>query len=108
LGALFVEHIFSTRPPFLKCSTPQSLTIVVEEPVFSRYLSEKWLRLCAPGRGLPLGNVTSQLFANVYLNELDQFVKHQLAFISWHVGALLGVENRTKDFTLQQSLNALG
>ena len=29
-------------------------------------------------RGLPLGNVTSQLFANIYLNELDQFAKHQL------------------------------
>lgn len=31
-----------------------------------------------PGCGLPLGNVTSQLFANIYLNELDQFVKHKL------------------------------
>lgn len=30
------------------------------------------------GKGLPLGNVTSQLFANIYLNELDQFVKHKL------------------------------
>lgn len=30
------------------------------------------------GKALPLGNVTSQLFANVYLNELDQFVKHVL------------------------------
>lgn len=30
------------------------------------------------GKGLPLGNVTSQLFANIYLNELDQFVKHSL------------------------------
>lgn len=29
-------------------------------------------------KGLPLGNVTSQLFANIYLNELDQFVKHRL------------------------------
>ena len=28
--------------------------------------------------GLPLGNLTSQLFANIYLNELDQFVKHEL------------------------------
>jgi len=28
--------------------------------------------------GIPLGNLTSQLFANIYLNELDQFVKHQL------------------------------
>jgi len=31
-----------------------------------------------PNKGLPLGNVTSQLFANVYLNELDQFMKHKL------------------------------
>jgi len=30
------------------------------------------------GIGLPLGNLTSQLFANVYLNKLDQFVKHKL------------------------------
>ena len=28
--------------------------------------------------GLPLGNITSQLFANIYLNELDKFIKHQL------------------------------
>jgi len=27
---------------------------------------------------MPLGNLTSQFFANVYLNELDQFVKHKL------------------------------
>ena len=30
------------------------------------------------GKGLPLGNLTSQLFVNVYMNEFDQFVKHQL------------------------------
>ena len=28
--------------------------------------------------GLPLGNLTSQLFANILLNEIDQFVKHDL------------------------------
>jgi RNA-directed DNA polymerase len=32
----------------------------------------------APGKGIPIGNLTSQLFANVYMNELDQFVKHRL------------------------------
>ena len=26
-------------------------------------------------RGMPIGNLTSQLLANVYLNELDQFLK---------------------------------
>ena len=31
-----------------------------------------------PGRGMPLGNLTSQFFANIYLAELDHFVKHEL------------------------------
>ena len=31
-----------------------------------------------PGRGLPIGNLTSQFFANLYLNELDHFVKETL------------------------------
>jgi hypothetical protein len=29
-------------------------------------------------RGLPIGNLSSQFFANVFLNDLDQLVKHQL------------------------------
>lgn len=29
-------------------------------------------------KGMPIGNLTSQFFANVYLNELDYFVKHEL------------------------------
>ena len=31
-----------------------------------------------PGKGLPLGNLTSQLLVNIYMNEFDQFVKHKL------------------------------
>jgi len=38
----------------------------------------KRLENAAPGCGLPIGNLSSQFFANVYLNELDQFVKHVL------------------------------
>ncbi|MBU6388716.1 reverse transcriptase/maturase family protein [Patescibacteria group bacterium] len=30
------------------------------------------------GKGLPLGNLTSQLLVNIYMNELDQFAKHAL------------------------------
>ncbi len=37
--------------------------------ILSNYSKEK---------GMPLGNLTSQFFANVYLNELDQFIKHKL------------------------------
>lgn len=32
----------------------------------------------ALGVGIPLGNLTSQIFANIYLNELDRFAKHAL------------------------------
>jgi len=32
----------------------------------------------APGRGLPIGNLTSQHFANLYLGELDHFAKESL------------------------------
>lgn len=31
-----------------------------------------------PGKGMPLGNLTSQLFANVYMDPLDKFVRHRL------------------------------
>lgn len=30
------------------------------------------------GRGLPLGNLTSQLLVNIFMNEFDQYVKHKL------------------------------
>lgn len=29
-----------------------------------------------PDKGLPLGNLTSQLLVNIYMNEFDQFLKH--------------------------------
>lgn len=38
----------------------------------------KSLFAAPPNVGLPIGSLTSQFFANVYLNELDQFVKHRL------------------------------
>jgi retron-type reverse transcriptase len=31
-----------------------------------------------PGFGIPIGNLTSQIFANIYLDPFDQFVKHEL------------------------------
>jgi len=45
---------------------------LIEQIIYS-FHSEK-----GEGKGMPLGNLTSQVFANIYLNELDQFVKHNL------------------------------
>ena len=44
---------------------------VLTEIIQSFYSTEK-------GKGLPLGNLTSQLLVNIYMNEFDQFVKHKL------------------------------
>ena len=45
---------------------------------FEQLPAHKTLFKAAPNCGLPIGNLTSQFFANVYLDALDQFVKHQL------------------------------
>ena len=39
---------------------------------------QKTLFQAPNNKGLPIGNLNSQFFANVYLNSLDQFVKHRL------------------------------
>jgi RNA-directed DNA polymerase len=48
-------------------------------------------------RGLPIGNLTSQFWANVYLNELDQFVKRELrchAYLRYVDDFLLFADNK--------------
>ncbi|MBI2453122.1 group II intron reverse transcriptase domain-containing protein [Candidatus Peregrinibacteria bacterium] len=30
------------------------------------------------GKGMPIGNLTSQIFSNIYLNEFDRYIKHSL------------------------------
>ncbi len=40
--------------------------------------NSKSLFYAAKNCGLPIGNLTSQLFGNVYMNDFDRFVKHKL------------------------------
>jgi retron-type reverse transcriptase len=42
------------------------------------WLVNKIINSTFGSKGMPIGNLTSQLFANVYLNELDKFIKHNL------------------------------
>jgi retron-type reverse transcriptase len=46
--------------------------------LFEKVPRHKSLIHAKKGIGLPIGNLTSQFFANVYMNEIDQFIKHQL------------------------------
>ena len=40
---------------------------------------DKSLFHSAPFCGLPIGNLTSQIFANFYMNSFDHFIKHDLS-----------------------------
>ena len=51
---------------------------VLAEEYNMRWFPGDDLFAAARPRGLPIGNLTSQFWANVYMNELDQFVKHTL------------------------------
>lgn len=42
------------------------------------WLIENILKSFSNGTGIPIGNLTSQIFANIYLNELDKFIKQEL------------------------------
>ena len=53
-----------------KISDQKVLWII--KTILSNHKTEK------EGKGMPLGNLTSQFFANVFLNELDHFVKEKL------------------------------
>lgn len=46
--------------------------------LLARLPPHKTLFGAPPGKGMPIGNLNSQFFANVYLDGLDQFVKHEL------------------------------
>ena len=105
----------------LKCDIKKFFANINQEillKILCRYFSDPALKdllaeivdsfSTVPGKGLPLGNLTSQLLVNVYMNEFDQFVKHKLkaeyyiryaddfAVLSydraWLQGILLGME----------------
>lgn len=72
------SHALALRSLCHKILT-EKVTENVRDPHAAAQLPpHKRLANAAKNCGLPVGNLTSQFFANVYLNELDQFVKHQL------------------------------
>ncbi len=49
-----------------------------QETVIDYFPGDELLTPITRRRGLPIGNLTSQFFANIYLNGFDHFVKEQL------------------------------
>ncbi len=72
----------------LKCDIKKFFASIVQSiltSILQEYISDenivgllKEIIFSFKPNGLPLGNLTSQLFSNIYLNKFDQFVKHKL------------------------------
>jgi len=56
----------------IKRKTPDEKAILLIKRILDNFEGKERCK------GMPLGNLTSQFFANVYLNELDYFIKHKL------------------------------
>jgi len=64
-----VDHKILLKIINKKITCPETLCLI--EKILSNHNNNA-------SKGMPLGNLTSQFFANIYLNELDQFIKHHL------------------------------
>ncbi len=81
-----IDHIILKQllPRKIKCSDTLWLIETIidnsneQEAVIEYFPGDDLLTPVTRRRGLPIGNLTSQFFANIYLNGFDHFVKEQL------------------------------
>lgn len=87
-----VSHNHTRTCWVLKCDIRKFFASIDQQTLFdilNRYIRDERMQALIveivhsfhsiePGRGLPLGNLTSQLLVNTYMNEFDQYAKHQL------------------------------
>jgi hypothetical protein len=73
------------------------------ESEWAKLPNSKSLYFMPEGIGLPIGNLTSQVFANIYLNDFDHYVKRELK-VKWY-GRYVDdfvLMNESKEVLLQQ------
>lgn len=86
-----VSHNHTRTAWVLKCDIKKFFASIDHNAlklILSHYITDpdiKWLLSqiidsfeTKSGKGLPLGNLTSQLLVNIYMNEFDQIVKHKM------------------------------
>ena len=62
----------------IDCDLRKNYVLNTHSNKMKKIKDAKCFSKCEIDYGLPIGNLTSQFFANLYLNELDQFIKHTL------------------------------
>lgn len=83
---LAIDHAILKRDLRRRLACPRTLALAdriidgsnSQEPVFLHYPGDDLFTPVERRRGLPIGNLTSQFFANVYLDGLDHFCKEVL------------------------------
>lgn len=78
------EHMLWLAEIIIKNDCTKDCFFTRGRNLLSNIPSHKTLFKAPKSKGLPIGNLTSQFFANLYLNELDQFVKRELK-CHWYV-----------------------
>ncbi|MCC5638617.1 RNA-directed DNA polymerase [Nostoc sp. CHAB 5844] len=81
-----IDHEILKSLIYRKIKCPNTLCLIntiidnsnFQEPVIHYFPGDNLLMPLQRRCGLPIGNLTSQFFANVYLNKFDYFVKEQL------------------------------
>ena len=71
----FVDYLLKT---IVMANPVESCTMIGDKREWTALPDGKSLFTAADGCGLPIGNLSSQLFSNVYMNVFDQFMKRTL------------------------------
>lgn len=78
----FFDHVDHAvlRACLLRCTSDETAQKLLDNVLGSyAYNGESVSQSVSQSRrGIPIGNLTSQIFANIYLNEFDRFVRHTL------------------------------
>lgn len=86
---ILIKHFFSFEPKKINILLYLLKLVIFNDPTkncrprgrvadWKDLPKNKSLFSASEGKGLPIGNLTSQLFGNVYLNDFDHFVKEKL------------------------------
>ncbi|MHC5718196.1 MAG: reverse transcriptase domain-containing protein, partial [Nostoc sp.] len=86
-----IDHIILKELLRRKIKCPDTLWLIdtliensnEQEIVIDYFPGDDLLTPVTRRRGLPIGNLTSQFFANIYLNSFDHFVKEQLKIFKY-------------------------
>jgi len=70
---------------FHRATEKGNFKLTSPKELWERLPRYKSLFAAPPDKGLPIGNLTSQFFANIYMNHLDQMIAHRLKgrFLYW-------------------------